>query len=148
MSQPSNNLKIRLSSVGKPIIDKPAPSHVEAGLNPDNLKIQFRVLVEVNRPESQVKISVAIEYLMNQDQLFSGSLTSCFDVVDLASYITTQEEDKFRLESDFLPMLISIAFSTTRGYFARELAGTLLEPYPFPIVSMDSIQKRTSYHLI
>lgn len=148
MPQPSNNLKIRLSSVGKPIIDKPVSSHVEAGLNPDNLKIQFRVLVEVNRPESRVQISVALEYLMNQDQLFSGSLTSCFDVVDLASYITTQEEDKFRLESDFLPMLISIAFSTTRGYFARELSGTVLEPYPFPIVSMDSIQKRTSYHLI
>ena len=148
MPHPSNNLKIRLSSVGNPLIDKSAPSQAIAGFNPEELKIQFKVAVEVNRPESQVNIIVALEYLSGQDQLFSGSLTTSFSVVDLASYITTQEDDKFRIESDFLPMLISIAFSTTRGYFVRELTGTALEPYPFPIVSMDSIQKRTSYHLI
>lgn len=148
MPQPSNNLKIRLSSVGNPVIDKSAPTQLETGFNPDDLKIQFKVSVEINRPESQVIIVVMLEYLLGQNQLFSGSLTSDFSVVDLASYITTQEDDKFRIESDFLPMLISIAFSTTRGYFVRELAGTVLEPYPFPIVSMDSIQKRSSYHLI
>ena len=72
-----------------------------------------------------------------------------FDVVDLASYITAKEgEDEFRIESDFLPMLISIAFSTTRGYFARELVGSALAPYPFPMIPMDTLQKHTTYQLI
>ena len=150
MPQSTDNLKIRLSKVGEPVIDMHAPVQVvEGGIVASDLKIQYNVLVRINRPESRVDIIVSMVYLAGQNKLFSGSLTTGFDVVDLASYITAKEgEDEFRIESDFLPMLISIAFSTTRGFFARELVGSALAPYPFPMIPMDTLQKHTTYQLI
>ena len=149
MLQSTDNLKIRLSRVGDPVIDIPAPVQVEGGIVASDLKIQYNVLVRINRPESRVDVVVSMAYLSSQNKLFSGSLTTGFDVVDLASYITAEEgEDKFHIESDFLPMLINIAFSTTRGYFARELVGSALAPFPFPMISMDILQKHTTYQLI
>ena len=149
MPQSTDNLKIRLSKVGEPVIDIPAPVQIDGGLSAAELKIQYNVIARVNRPESRVDITVSMVYLSDQKKLFSGNLTTGFDVVDLASYITAKDgEDEFRIESDFLPMLISIAFSTTRGYFVRELLGTALEPYPFPMISIESIQKHTTYQLI
>lgn len=149
MPQSTDNLKIRLSKVGEPVIDIPAPVQIDGGLSAAELRIQYNVIARVNRPESRVDITVSMVYLSDQKKLFSGNLTTGFDVVDLASYITAKDgEDEFRIESDFLPMLISIAFSTTRGYFVRELLGTALGPYPFPMISMESIQKHTTYQLI
>lgn len=149
MPQSPYNLKIRLSKVGEPVIDIPAPVQIDGGLSAAELRIQYNLIARVNRPESRVDITVSMVYLSDQKKLFSGNLTTCFDVVDLASYITAKDgEDEFRIESDFLPMLISIAFSTTRGYFVRELLGTALGPYPFPMISMENIQKHTTYQLI
>lgn len=149
MPQSTCNLKIRLSKVGEPVIDIPAPVQIDGGLSAAELRIRYNLIARVNRPESRVDITVSMVYLSGQKKLFSGNLTTGFDVVDLASYITAKDgEDEFRIESDFLPMLISIAFSTTRGYFVRELLGTALGPYPFPMISMENIQKHTTYQLI
>lgn len=149
MPQSPYNLKIRLSKVGEPVIDIPAPVQIDGGISAAELRIQYNLIARVNRPESRVDITVSMVYLSDQKKLFSGNLTTGFDVVDLASYITAKDgEDEFRIESDFLPMLISIAFSTTRGYFVRELLGTALGPYPFPMISMENIQKHTTYQLI
>ena len=149
MHQPTDSLKIRLSSIGNAVIDKMAPAQIKSALNPADLRIQHAVSVEVNRPESRVDVKVTMSYMLGQATLFSGSLTTSFDVVDLASYITTKDgEDGFHIENDFLPMLINIAFGTTRGYFARELQGSVLAPYPFPMISMEIVQKRAVYHLI
>lgn len=149
MPQLDDNLKIRLSFVGDPNIESSSLKQIGGKIDSSALKIQYNVLVEINRPESRVNVIVSMTYMLEQEKLFTGSLTTGYDVVNLASYISTPEgEDKFRIESDFLPMLINIAFSTTRGYFARALANTALAPYPFPMVSMDSIQKRTSFRLI
>ena len=146
MQKSAEHLKIRLSSVGDAVIDIPAPA--SGNIAASDLKVMYKVAVEVNRPQSQVKVNVALSYLYGQNIIFSGSLATTFDVVDLASYITEQEgQDEFRIESDFLPMLIGIAFSTTRGYFVRELQGTALASCPFPMISMDSIQKRVAYQL-
>lgn len=146
MQNSAESLKIRLSSVDDAVIDTPAPAG--GNLSASDLKVMYKVAVEINRPLSQVKVNVALSYLLGHNTIFSGSLATTFDVVDLSLYITEQEgEDEFRIESDFLPMLISIAFSTTRGYFVRELQGTVLARYPFPMISMDSIQKRVTYQL-
>ena len=148
MPTPADSLKIRLSQVGDPVINVPAPAKAEGGFPSSDLKIQYNVQVNVNRPESRVDIVVGMAYLSGPKFLFSGSLTSSFDVVDLASFISAKDgEDEFRIESDFLPMLIGIAFSTTRGYFVRELKDSALAPYPFPMISLESIQKRTLYKL-
>ena len=149
MSQPADNLKIRLSRIGDPVIDVPAPGLKESSFLPSELKISYSAKVKINRPESRVDVIVSLVYLAGKNVLFSGSLTTGFDVVDLSSYITFQEgEDRFHIESDFLPMLVNIAFSTTRGYFTRELVGSVLEPYPFPMISMENILKRTTCQLV
>ncbi|MBO4923223.1 MAG: hypothetical protein J5382_03765 [Bacteroidales bacterium] len=149
MQEPIENLKIRLASVGNPVIHVPVSDQISGRLLPDDLRILYNVSVEVNRPNSRVSIDVSLTYIARQLTLFSGSLTTAFDVVDLASYITEEEgKDQFRIENDFLPMLIGIAFSTTRGYFVRELQESDLAPYPFPMIPMDSVQKRTTYQLI
>lgn len=149
MPQSIDNLKIRLSQVGKPVIDIPVLVQAEEGIAASDLKIQYNVQVKINRPESRVDVLVSMAYLLGPSKIFSGSLTTSFDVVDLASYITAKDdEDEFRIESDFLPMLVGIAFSTTRGYFVRELSDSVLAPYPFPMISMDILQKHTTYRLI
>ena len=149
MPQSTDNLRIRLSQVGEPVIDVPAPARGEGSVTASELKIQYNVRVNVIRPESRVAVVVSMTYLSEQKKLFSGSLTTSFDVVDLSSYITAKDgEEEFRIESDFLPMLVSIAFSTTRGYFVRELSASVLAPYPFPMISMESIMKHTTYQLV
>lgn len=148
MPQSTDNLRIRLSQVGEPVIDQPAPVQVDRDIAASDLKIQYSVLIRILRPESRVDVVVSMIYLYGQRRLFSGSLTTSFDIIDLDSYITAKEGGlEFRIESDFLPMLSSIAFSTTRGYFARELSGSVLAPYPFPMISMDALQKHTTYQL-
>jgi len=149
MQEPADNLKIRLTSVGNPVIHTPVPQNYKADISSADLKILYKVSVVVNRPLSLVDVEVTMSYQMGQKTIFSGSLTTTFDVLDLASYITAKDgEDTFRIESDFFPMLLGIAFSTTRGYFVRELQGTALGQYPFPMISIDSIKKRTSYRLV
>lgn len=147
--QPADSPKIRLSLVGEPVIDIPAPTQMGGDIDSANLKIQYNVLARVIRPESRVAVIVSMTYLSEHTKLFSGSLTTGFDVVDLSAFITEKKgEDSFRIENDFLPMLINIAFSTTRGYFARELQGSVLASYPFPMISMENIRKRTTYQLV
>ncbi len=149
MQTPVDNPRIRLSSVGNPIIINQAPIQMDGEIASSDLKIQYRVSAEINRPQSIVNVIVLLTYITDSKTLFSGSLTTTFNVVDLPSYITVKEgEDKFRIESDFLPTLISIAFSTTRGYYVRELQGTILAPYPFPMISIDSLLRRVTYKLI
>lgn len=149
MPTPAENVKIRLSFIGNPVVAVSAPKQMEGELIPSDLKIQYFVQVIVNRPQSCVEVVVSMSYNYGQKDLFSGSITTTFEVIDLATFITAKEgEEEFRLESDFLPMLINIAFSSARGYFARELTDTVLAPYPFPMISMENIQKRTTYRLI
>ena len=149
MPSPVDSVKIRLSSVGDPVIEIPAPTKIEGEIPSTDLKIQYKAMAVLNRPESRVDIIVTMVYYIEQTMVFTGSLTTSFEVVDLASFITAKEgEDGFQIESDFLPMLLNIAFSTTRGYMARELSGTALATYPFPMVSLEGIQKRTVYRLV
>ena len=149
MQSPTDNLKIRLASVGNAVIETTAPEQMQKVFSPSDLRIQYAVSVVINRRESLVDVIVSMSYILGQETLFSGHLTTSFDVVDLSSYITTNEgEEEFHVEHDFFPMLINIAFGTTRGYFVKELQGTVLAPYPFPMIGLDSIQKRTSYRLV
>ena len=149
MLSPADSVRIRLSFVGEPVIEIPAPAKIEEEIPSSDLKIQFKVMEVLNRPESKVDIIVTMVYYIEQTMVFTGSLITSFEVVNLESFITAKEgEDGFQIECDFLPMLLSIAFSTTRGYMARELSGSALAAYPFPMVSMESIMKRTTYRLI
>ena len=149
MPSPVDSVRIRLSFVGDPVIEIPAPSKIQEDISSSELKIQYKTVAVLNRPESRVDIIVTMVYFIEQTMVFSGSLTTGFEVVDLASFITAKEgEDGFQIGSDFLPLLLNIAFSTTRGYMARELSGSALAAYPFPMVSMEGIQKRTTYRLI
>lgn len=149
MPMPAENIKIRLVMVGDPCVDLRLPVHVENELSADDLQIQYAVAVRINRSDSIVDVDVKMSYYLGRDKLFSGSLINRFEVVDLADYIIAFDgSNEFRIENDFIPMLINISFSTTRGYFARELQDTVLAKYPFPIISLDMIQKRTSYQLI
>ena len=149
MQELADNLRIRLIGIGNPVVDISSLHNIEEEISSSALKINYKVAAVINRPLSQVAVEVTMIYLIGQKTIFSGSLTTTFEVMYLASYISANEgENEFRIESDFLPMLVSIAFSTSRGYFARELQGTALEQYPFPMISMESIKKRTSYKLV
>lgn len=149
MQTPVENMRIRLAHIGEMIIETRLPAGMSGNLSAEDLKIQYSVSVLVNRPESSVDITVSMAYSSGRLELFSGSLTSRFDVIGLGRYIIAMEgSNEFQIQNDFLPMLINIAFGTTRGYLARELQDTVLSPYPFPMISLDNIQKRTSYQLI
>lgn len=149
MHTPIENLRIRLSNVGDLLIDKRPSVDIEGGLSADDLMVQYSVLVKLNRPESCVDVTVTMIYASGRDTLFSGSLTSRFDVLNLKNHIMFVEGgDEFQIDNDFLPILVNIAFGTTRGYFVHELQGTVLASYPFPMISIENIQKRTSYQLI
>lgn len=149
MPSPADSVRIRLSFVGNPIIEIPAPAKIEGEIHSSDLKILYKAVAVLNRPESKVDIIVTMVYFIEQTMVFTGSLTTSFEVVDLASFISAKEgEDGFQIESDFLPVLLNTAFSTTRGYMARELSTSALAAYPFPMVSLEGIQKRTVYRLV
>lgn len=141
-------VKIRLNSVGNPEYRSFPGSTDEVPLSPENVRVGFSVDVEINRPESLVKVKVTMGYLDGQKTIFDGTLESVYEVQELASFITEEEGGKFHLESNFLPMLINMSFGTTRGYFVAALSKTVLQKYPFPMIDTESVLKRTSYQLV
>ena len=148
---PSENTTIimRLTKIGSCEIENNLSSISVEHLDKTNLKINYNVFVEINRPLSQVSVKVALSYLDGSSYLFNGKLTCTFEIEKLSTFIELDEEkDEFNIKSDFLPSLIALSFSTTRGYFARELIGTALEAYPFPMISSKSLLERVNYQVI
>lgn len=148
---PSENtaIKMRLTKIGSCEIENNLSSISVEHLDKTNLKINYNVFVEINLPLSQVSVKVALSYLDGSSYLFNGKLTCTFEIEKLSTFIELDEEkDEFNIKSDFLPSLIALSFSTTRGYFARELIGTALEAYPFPMISSKSLLERVNYQVI
>ena len=140
---------MRLTKIGSCEIENNLSSISVEHLDKTNLKINYNVFVEINRPLSQVSVKVALSYLDGSSYLFNGKLTCTFEIEKLSTFIELDEEkDEFNIKSDFLPSLIALSFSTTRGYFARELIGTALEAYPFPMISSKSLLERVNYQVI
>ena len=139
---PSENttIKMRLTKIGSCEIENNLSSISVEHLDKTNLKINYNVFVEINLPLSQVSVKVALSYLDGSSYLFNGKLTTFIEL--------DEEKDEFNIKSDFLPSLIALSFSTTRGYFARELIGTALEAYPFPMISSKSLLERVNYQVI
>ena len=148
---PSENttIKMRLTKIGSCEIENNLSSISVEHLDKTNLKINYNVFVEINLPLSQVSVKVALSYLDGSSYLFNGKLTCTFEIEKLSTFIEFDEKkDEFNIKSDFLPSLIALSFSTTRGYFARELIGTALEAYPFPMISSKSLLARDNYQVI
>jgi len=142
----SESINIRLKMVGKPEIIQQPIINTKAT---KELKVNYNVQVIVNRPKSEIEVIVSLSYLIGKDSSFSGKLSCIFDVLNLESFITSKNNsDAFIISSNFLPMLINIAFSTTRGYFVSEFKNTALAKYPFPLVETEKLLSKTSYQLI
>ena len=148
---PSDNIKtqMRLTQIGNCEIDNHLSSFKADQIEIGKLKIDYSAQVEINRPLSQVAVRITLCYYMGTADLFVGKLTCFFEVEGLSSFIEVDEnKEELNIKSDFLPSLIGISFSTSRGYFVRELVGTPLEAYPFPIVSNKSLLSRVKYQVI
>lgn len=146
---PDNKIKMRLSKIGDCRIYNNLSSYMGDKISSSNLRINYNMTVQINRSLSTVMINTAIKYYDGETALFFGDLDCFFMVEDLFSYVeVTKGDNSFQVKSDFLPMLEGIAFSTTRGYFARELVGSILEDFPFPMITIDNLLKRTSYQII
>lgn len=141
--------RIRLASIVGENIYKSAPLNSQIEIHVEKLKVRYDVLVTIDRPQSQVRIKIGLMYSSDGNLVFSGEVASVFDVVELDSFISEKGDDgEFRVEQDFFPMLVNIAFGTTRGYFAARNVGTVLEDYPFPMMDMENVMKHVEYQLI
>lgn len=141
--------RIRLASIVGENIYKSAPLNSQIEIHVEKLKVRYDVLVTIDRPQSQVRIKIVLMYSSDGDLVFSGEVSSVFDVVELDSFISEKGDNgKFRVEQDFFPMLVNIAFGTARGYFAARNVGTVLEGYPFPMMNMENVMKHVEYQLI
>lgn len=146
---PAESPKFRLVSVTGENISKTAPANLDMGICVDVLKVRYGVVVIIDRPKSQVRVEVCLTYLQGGDMVFSGKISSVFEVQSLDSLISEKGDGReFRVEQDFLPMLVNVAFGTARGYFAARNTGTSLENYPFPVMDMDNVMKHVEYLLI
>lgn len=144
----SDILKIRISSVVNPICEYGPRFNNIKNIDVSSLRVQYKDHVVINRPKSIVEVRVFMSYYLKETLLFSGQLTTCFDVLDLKQHIIVSEDNKFRVDNDFLPTLISVAFGLARGYFWAENQSTVLSSFPFPMISIENIKKRTTYNLI
>ena len=145
---PAAELKFRLIYVGDSCIDYHVPA-MPVSISAKDLSIQYNTKVVIDRVQSQVDVIVTMAYYCAKKTVFSGGLTTKFEVLNLSSYINAKEgTNEFGISNNFLPMLVSIGFSTARGYFAAENKGTFLEAFPFPAISVENILKRISYQLI
>lgn len=146
---PAENHKFRLISITGENISKSTPANVDVEICVDMLKVRYGVVVTIDRPESQVRVEVCLTYLQGGDTVFSGRVSSIFEVQSLDSLISEKDDGReFRVEQNFLPMLVNVAFGTARGYFAARNIGTSLENYPFPVMDMDNVMKHVEYLLI
>ena len=111
---PAVDLKFRLIYVGDSFIESNF-SALSDSISAEDLSIQYNTQVVIDRRQSQVNVIVTMVYYCAKKIAFSGRLTTKFEVLNLSSYINTKEgTNEFGISNNFLPMLVSIGFSTAR----------------------------------
>ena len=98
MPSENTSIKMRLTQIGSCETENNLPSISVERIEKTNLKINYSVFVEINRPMSQVSVRVTLRYLYGTTNLFKGRLTCTFDIENLSAFIEL-DEDKERFSS-------------------------------------------------
>ncbi|MCR4847825.1 MAG: hypothetical protein K5920_03105 [Bacteroidales bacterium] len=113
------------------------------GLNEETLVFQFKLDTKLKLINRMVAIRTAIKYVFEEKDLLQVENTLAFEVDRLEEIVTKNEENgTLSFSVDILPTFISVAFGTLRGMVYKETKGTVLENYPIPLISMETLKEK------
>ena len=113
------------------------------GLNEETLVFQFKLDTKLKLINHMVAIRTAIKYVFEGKDLLQVENTLEFEVDRFEEIVTKNEEDgTLSFSVDILPTFISVAFGTLRGMVYKETKGTVLENYPIPLISMETLKEK------
>ena len=113
------------------------------GLNEETLVFQFKLDTKLKLINRMVAIRTAIKYVFEGKDLLQVENTLAFEVDRLEEIVTKNEENgTLSFSVDILPTFISVAFGTLRGMVYKETKGTVLENYPIPLISMETLKEK------
>lgn len=113
------------------------------GLTEETLVFQFKLDTSLRLAKHIVAIRTAIKYVFEGKDMLQVENTLEFEVERLEEIVTKNEEDgTLEFSVDILPTFISVAFGTLRGMVYKETKGTVLENYPIPLISMETLKEK------
>ena len=106
--------------------------------NPDSIQIGFSSNVDVDVKNNRFVLIFGIRYVVAEDVILECIYRFVFDVVDLAEYIS-YDEDKTMSIQHLMPHFLNVAVGTMRGILVVKTAGTVLSTLPLPMIDINEL---------
>ena len=140
-NQKSYQIKLLTVSENR-VLDRLGGTDYE-GLSEENLIFQFKLGTELQMKERIVVLKAAVKYVFEGKEMLQVEDALRFEVEGLEEIVTINKDtDTLVFSVDILPTFISVAFGALRGMVYKETKGTVLESYPLPLISMESLKER------
>lgn len=111
--------------------------------NPDTIQIGFSSNVDVDINNNRFTLIFGIRYVVEEDVILECIYKFSFDVVDLAEYIS-YDEDKTMSIQHLMPHFLNVAVGTMRGILVVKTAGTVLSTLPLPMIDINELGSNLS----
>lgn len=111
--------------------------------NPDTIQIGFSSNVDVDIKNNRFALIFGIRYVVKEDVILECIYKFSFDVVDLAKYISYDENKTMSIKY-LMPHFLNVAVGTMRGILVVRTAGTVLSTLPLPMIDIDELGKNLS----
>ena len=106
--------------------------------NPDSIQIGFSSNVDVDVKNNRFVLIFGIRYVVAEDVILECIYRFVFDVVDLAEYIS-YDEDKTMSIQHLMPHFLNVAVGKMRGILVVKTAGTVLSTLPLPMIDINEL---------
>lgn len=120
------------------VVNKIAPGSAIVNFN-------FEINIETNVDQSQKLVIASTRIKINADDKtteLGRIVCACiFSVANFDEVIASKSDNHFELIEPFADTINAICLSTTRGFMASELKGTILHHAFLPIIDVKSLSK-------
>lgn len=108
-------------------------------LSPDTLQVSHSLSIIIKN-DRKLEIEVGMKYGDNNIEYSELKLLFQFDVTGLSQLMKVEDASKkISFDKALLFVVVPVAFSTARGYYAAKLEDSPLSRFPFPLLRTDAL---------
>jgi hypothetical protein len=137
---PAAIFQLRAIELHELVISRLAP-----GLQVNNFTFDIGIETNIDQNQKVVIVSTLVR-ITADDKITELGRVNCacvFSVQNFEEVIVAKDDHVFELANSFAEAINSIAISTTRGFMASELKGTILHYAFLPIIDVKTLSKAT-----
>lgn len=137
-----NNIQMKLLSVDE-VRFMMSSDAINENTDPDSIQIGFSNGVDPDVENDRFSLVFGIRYVIGDDVILESVYRFTFAVVDLARYITINEDNSITI-THLMPHFLSVAVGTMRGILVVKTAGSAFARYPLPIIDINQLNDNLS----